>query len=42
MLRIEEGNFFVVCIMEYVGIDNFEVLVRIVIRFLNEKGYYYL
>ena len=41
-LRTEEGNFSAARIMEQAGIDNFEVPVRTVTRFLNEKGYYYL
>ena len=42
MLRTEEGNFSAARIMEHAGIDNSEVSVRTVTRFLNEKGYYYL
>ena len=41
-LRTEEGNFSAPRIMEQAGIDNSEVSVRTVTRFLNEKGYYYL
>ena len=41
-LRTKEGNFSAARIMEHAGIDNSEVSVRTVSRFLNEKGYYYL
>ena len=41
-LRTEEGNFSAACIMKQAGINNSEVSVRTVTRFLNEKGYYYL
>ena len=40
-LRTEEGNFSAARIMERPGIDNSEVSVRTVTRFLNEKGYYH-
>ena len=41
-LRTEEGNFSAARIMKQAGINNSEVSVRTVTRFLNEKGYYYL
>ena len=41
-LRTEEGNFSAARIMEQAGINNSEVSVRTVTRFLNEKRYYYL
>ena len=42
MLRTEEGKFCTARIMKQAGINNSEVSVRTVTRFLNEKGYYYL
>ena len=41
-LRTQEGSFCAARIMKQAGINNSEVSVRTVTRFLNEKGYYYL
>lgn len=42
MLRTEQGIFSVGLIMKQAGINNSEVLVRTITRFLNEKSYYCL